>query len=109
MILKLTSITSTLHKRNLYYNKPMEINYADGIINNVITIKPNETHYMVDINSIPSDVRKFKMLGLLLVDDISLEQFNNETNGVEKPQSDVTKKKTEKKKEIIKEEEEVKE
>ncbi len=79
MILRLKNITDRLKKRHLYFNKPIIINYADGVKNNIIEIKPKEEYY-IDVDNIPSDITKYKMLGVLIVEEVDRQYFENVIN-----------------------------
>lgn len=71
-MIKITNITNRLNRREFWYNKPIILHYADGIRDNEIKINSGES-IQLKLEYIPSDIYKYKMMNLIIVDEIEDE------------------------------------
>lgn len=70
MIYKVTNITDTLNKRDVNYNKPLEIKYNRGFLQKTENLNPKEVKYFViEGNIIPNSIQEYKLKHLVIVEE----------------------------------------
>jgi len=67
---KITNITNTLNKRNLYYNKTLDIEFPYDMKDQKVNLKPND-NIIFKTHHIPFNIQKLKIQGLVMIDDIT--------------------------------------
>lgn len=105
-IFKIKNITNTLGKRELNYNKTLEIEFVDGMRKRKMLLQPNMESYL-KVDKLPISVHKLRISGHVTVTEITEMEFNSilsktkeniEKNSAEKkkpaPKKTATKSKT---------------
>lgn len=70
MIYKITNITDTLNKRDVNYNKPLEIKYNRGFLQRTEILNPKEVKYFViEGNLLPNSIQEYKLKQLVIVEE----------------------------------------
>jgi len=76
---KITNITSQLGKRDLMYNKSLNIEYVTGFEKKTYILQPNETLF-ITIKSLPLSVHKLRMKKFVIVSEVDDQTIVNEYN-----------------------------
>lgn len=69
-IFKITNITDSLGKRDVNFNKTLEISYVDDMERKTQNLKPKETLYFNSLN-VPISVHRLRVKSLITVDEIT--------------------------------------
>ena len=115
-IYKLTNITDKIGKRDLKYNSILEIEYIDKMVKKVIKLSPNETCYLT-VTSLPISIQRLAIKNLITISEVSSEELNKRNqvlsiknsvaNNDEDKKIDERQLHSNKKKSIIKKEDEI--
>lgn len=76
---KITNITENLGKRDVNFNKTLEISYVDDMMRRTINVKPQDTVYFTS-NDLPLSVHKMRVKKLVSVSEISEKELNQIKN-----------------------------
>ena len=97
MYYKIKSKTGSLGKRDVNYNKTLDISFIDRMNRKVIKVYPNQDVYL-ECGKLPIDAQKLRMRNLITVNEISETEFRKMKkkfepkpevqNTVEEPTSD---------------------
>ena len=72
---KITNITNSLSKRDVFFNKTLKIEYIDRLMKKFHEIKPGE-HMFFKFDKLPIGVHKMRMDGHIIVNDIGEKFFH---------------------------------
>ncbi|MFW5847356.1 MAG: hypothetical protein ACOCVF_00355 [bacterium] len=94
MIYKITNITDSLNKRDINFNKPIELTYTRGFLQRTEIVRPKDFIYLVvEGKTLPNSVQKNKLRGLIIVEEANHVDLYEDKP---KPQKKKTVKKTKK-------------
>ena len=109
-------IVPNISKRDLKYNSILEIEYIDKMVKKVIKLSPNETCYLT-VTSLPISIQRLAIKNLITISEVSSEELNkrnqqlntknNVVNNDENKKIDERQLHSNKKKSIIKKEDEI--
>jgi hypothetical protein len=74
MYYKIKSKTSSLGKRDVNYNKTLDITFVDRMNRKVIKVYPNQDVYL-ECGKLPIDAQKLRMRNLITINEISENEF----------------------------------
>jgi hypothetical protein len=81
---KITNITNTFSKRDVFFNKTVEIEYIDRMTKKTYSLKPADSMYL-SVVALPMSVQKLKIKGQVIVSEIDKDFFKT---GVENKQQE---------------------
>lgn len=76
---RIKNITKKFDKRDKNYNQDVKISYSDGVMKHIINISPEDTVY-VKFETLPPDVQKYRVMGLISVTQIVDSVFESKIN-----------------------------
>ena len=86
-IYRITNITDKLGKRDVHYNKELEIDYVDGMERKKMLLKPTETTYL-SVPSMPLSIHRMRIKSWIQVDQIGKKELKKEMDKEKKKNVD---------------------
>jgi len=75
-IFKITNLTHTFSKRDLNYNKTLEIEYVDGMDSKILLLEPGHIAFL-NINELPISLHNLRLKKLIIIEELNENRYKN--------------------------------